>query len=408
MKLVSSLAIAAALVLGGAATAPAAAQNKAAEAAPAERKFELSKEARGPISELQKALNDKSPDFPQKLAAAQAVAKNSDDKYVIAKFKLQRAIETGDKAAQLEAVRDVLASGGADAAESAQFNAYLAAQALEAGDPAAAEPLLAARVAANPNDLDSIVNLARAKIELKKHSEGLELLQRAIGLSQAAGQTPPESWYRNALQIAVAQRNNALAGDLAQKVLQLYPSKENFNNLMAVTTPLLGRDEAAHLDLMRLKQLNGNFDDPAEYLRMAQILEYQRNWGEAKSVLEAAAAANMSSPAHSALLSKVSSRIAEDKPAIAGAEPKARGAGDGKLALSLADVYAGYGDYAKAAELYRLALQKGGVDANMINTRLGIAMAKAGNRAEAEAAFKAVTGPRAPLANLWLAWLARG
>ena len=53
------------------------------------------------------------------------------------------------------------------------------------------------------------------------------------------------------------------------------------------------------------------------------------------------------------------------------------------------------------------ALQKGGEDANLVNTRLGAALALAGRRAEAEAAFRAVTGPRADLAGFWLAWLAR-
>jgi hypothetical protein len=47
------------------------------------------------------------------------------------------------------------------------------------------------------------------------------------------------------------------------------------------------------------------------------------------------------------------------------------------------------------------------VDANVVNTRLGIALAASGDRTGAEAAFKTVTGPRAELANLWVAWLTR-
>ena len=53
------------------------------------------------------------------------------------------------------------------------------------------------------------------------------------------------------------------------------------------------------------------------------------------------------------------------------------------------------------------ALQKGGEDANLVNSRLGAALALAGRRPEAEAALRAVTGPRADLAGFWLAWLAR-
>ena len=42
-----------------------------------------------------------------------------------------------------------------------------------------------------------------------------------------------------------------------------------------------------------------------------------------------------------------------------------------------------------------------------MNVRLGAALALAGRRPEAEAALRAVTGPRADLAGFWLAWLAR-
>ena len=61
--------------------------------------------------------------------------------------------------------------------------------------------------------------------------------------------------------------------------------------------------------------------------------------------------------------------------------------------------------FLKAAALYRAALQKGSIDANLANTRLGMALALAGQKAEAEAAFKAVTGPRADIAGYWLVWL---
>jgi hypothetical protein len=55
--------------------------------------------------------------------------------------------------------------------------------------------------------------------------------------------------------------------------------------------------------------------------------------------------------------------------------------------------------------MYRAALSKGGVDANEVNTRLGIALARSGDKAGAQAAFGAVTGnPRAGIAALWTTW----
>ena len=86
------------------------------------------------------------------------------------------------------------------------------------------------------------------------------------------------------------------------------------------------------------------------------------------------------------------------------AEAKAGAAA--RLAVRTADAYYGYGDYAQAAELYRAALTKTGADPNLINLRLGMALARAGDKAGATAALNAVTGPRAELAKFWLVYLA--
>jgi tetratricopeptide (TPR) repeat protein len=82
-------------------------------------------------------------------------------------------------------------------------------------------------------------------------------------------------------------------------------------------------------------------------------------------------------------------------------------AATGVPALSVADAFLAAGDHAKAIPLYRAALDKGGVDSSIANMRLGLALALAGNRPEAETAFRSVTGARAELAALWLAWLAQ-
>jgi hypothetical protein len=410
MKLVSTLALSAVLAAGFAA-APAAAQQgakgKAAAPAAAARKFNISKEARNAIAALQTSVKAHTPDVPEKLAAAQALAKTGDDKYLIAKLQLEHALFTKEEAAQRAAAEAILASGGADAAEAATLNTYLAAVAVKSGDFAGAEATYTARVAANPNDADSLIGLYQAKVGLKKDAEALSVLQRAISARTASGQKVDEGWYRNATSMAFKQKNNTLAAQYAQEALSAYPNETNFNNLIAITQPLFSKDDDAYVDLLRLMLVRNQIKSSTEYLRLAQYHEFTRNWGEAKSVLEAAAAAGKTSGAHSALLSKVSARISEDRAALPGAEAKARTDASGRLALNIASVYAGYKDYAKAADLYRVALQKGGVDANLLNTRLGIVHAMAGQRAEAETAFRKVTGMRAPLAGLWMAWLAQ-
>ena len=108
-----------------------------------------------------------------------------------------------------------------------------------------------------------------------------------------------------------------------------------------------------------------------------------------------------------ALAGRISPRaVAADRAALPGLRTRAQN-GTGAVARAAADNFYAYGQYAEAATLYALALQKGGEDPNLVNLRLGAALAMAGRRPEAEAALRLVTGPRADLAGFWLTWLSR-
>ena len=55
---------------------------------------------------------------------------------------------------------------------------------------------------------------------------------------------------------------------------------------------------------------------------------------------------------------------------------------------------------------YRVALTKSGVDKDLANLRLGMALARAGDKAGATAALNAAGGAQAEVAKLWLTYLA--
>ncbi len=87
-------------------------------------------------------------------------------------------------------------------------------------------------------------------------------------------------------------------------------------------------------------------------------------------------------------------------------EAKAKAGANGRIALNTGDAYLGMGNWAKAIELYKVAMTKGGVDADVVNTHLGIALANSGDKAGAKAAFAAVkTAPRTDIASLWTVYL---
>src|SRR3546814_8539756 len=83
-----------------------------------------------------------------------------------------------------------------------------------------------------------------------------------------------------------------------------------------------------------------------------------------------------------------SARATKNKAALTALAAKAGGASEA------ADAYLAWGDYARAAELYRAALKQTPADPGQVNTRLGIALARAGNVEEARKALAAVTGDR--------------
>jgi predicted Zn-dependent protease len=87
------------------------------------------------------------------------------------------------------------------------------------------------------------------------------------------------------------------------------------------------------------------------------------------------------------------------------AAQKAVSGGTAKAALATGDLLYGYGEYAKAAEVYQAALNKSGADKEIINLHLGMALARAGDKAGATAALQAVTGARTEIAKYWLTYV---
>ena len=73
-----------------------------------------------------------------------------------------------------------------------------------------------------------------------------------------------------------------------------------------------------------------------------------------------------------------------------------------KTVIAAADALLSYGQGAKAAELYQIALTKPGTaDVNVLLNHLGIAQVYAGDYAGAQATLAKVDGKRKPLAQLW-------
>jgi tetratricopeptide (TPR) repeat protein len=340
------------------------------------------------------------------LPAAQAAARGPDAKYAVAQVQLRIGIETNNTALQSEALDGIIASGGASPAEMPALYENQASLAMAAGNSAKANQALTRLAALNPNDPDILVRIARLRGGADAPG-AIQLYRQAIGLKQAAGQPVPAEWRQQIAGIAYRARMPETL-DYMRELLAASPSVPAWHDTLAIYGDLRSPDSALKLDIYRLMRAAGAMTSERDFTEYGEAALEARAVGEVKAVLEEGLARNLitvNAGYARERLATANQRAAEDRASLAAERRTVLAGGDGRAALRLGDAYYGYGQYAEAAELYRAALQKGGQDANLVNTRLGAALARASQRSEAEAAFRAVTGPRAELAQLWLLWL---
>ena len=428
MKLMSKLALAAVLTTGVAGTAlvePAIAQKKKDDkAAPG---LKLTPAVQKPAAEVQKALaaNDVATAETQLVAAETAAAAgNDDDKYIAAALRLDleqaklRAAQQANPNAPVnqgtlaKPLETLIANPRTPPASLPQFNFIRGSLALNAQQYAVAVPYLErARQLGYVNpDLD--VTIAQAKLQGGDVRGGLADLDASIARKTAAGEKAPESYYRVGIQRANAAKMGPETLTWLKKWVAAYPTSKNWRDVVFVyglqPTSIAKLDNQQQIDLWRLLRASRALADQYDYREYAQKVFDRGLPAEAATVLkEGTAAGKLAGNADAAsLMSAAQQRVRVDTP-LATLSTQAKASANGKLAAQTGDAYLGQDSYTQAAELYRLALQKGGVNADEVNTRLGIALARSGDKAGAQAAFGAVTptGPRAEIAQLWTTWL---
>lgn len=427
MKTISKLALAAVLaagVSGAALVQPAAAADKKKDAPG----LKLSPAVQKPAAEAQKALaaNDTATAATQ-IAAVEtaAAAGNDDDKYIAAALRLDleqaklKAAQTANPNAPLDQtplikpLQALVASPRTPATSLPQYNFYLGQLNFTARNyPAAVQYLERARQLnyANP-ELD--VTIAQAKLQGGDVKGGLTDLDAAIEKKKAAGQPAPESYYRVGIQRANAAKLAPETLAWLKKWVAAYPTSKNWRDVVFIyglqgNTSLAKLDNQQQIDLWRLLRAAKALADQYDYREYAQKVYDRGLPAEAITVLkEGQASGKLTGNTDAQSLLTAAQGAQRNESPLATLAKQAQGSPNGKLASQTADAYLGQDNFASAIPLYRLALQKGGVNNDEVNTRLGIALARSGDKAGAQAAFGAVApaGPRGEIAQLWTTWL---
>lgn len=345
------------------------------------------------------------------IATAMSRASTGYVRYLASAMQLKLALETNNRSLQAQAIQAMIESGAAPPASLEELYKNQGALALAAGETQKAEAAYARWVELAPNNPEALLALAEVRDDRGKAAESVELIGKAIEVQQAAGRPVPQSWYKRGLKHAFDGGLAAPSLAFAQGLVRNYPTPTNWRDALLIYRDLYRPEPGATLDAMRLMRSVKALSGERDYMEYAEAVSGDSHAGERKAVLDEGVSVKMVDPAKPAfktLIAATGKKAAATHKGLAAMEKKATAAATGEAALAVADTHFGYGEYAKAAEFYRTALAKGSVDANVVNTRLGMALALAGQRAEAEAALRSVTGPRAALASYWLLWVAQG
>ena len=412
MKTVSRAAIGLALAMGIAvpmAVSPAlAAKEKKEKPAPA-KQWQLSKEFRAAYVAADAAVKANAPDAISKIEAAEATVKTGDEKYIAGSLRLTLGQATKNTKLQQEGIVAMIESGSAASTDAPKLNMAAGQLAYQAGNYADAKKYLAESIRLGDPGVDAHLLLAEANFKSGTVQDGLSALDGAIKAEQAAGRKAPPEWYGRGAAMAYKAKMNSETARWTREQVRAYPTAENWRSALVIYRDGSNLDNQAMLDLFRLMHDTKALAGERDFFEYASLAVTGALPGEAKTVIEegfASGAVSKSSRAVSERLTDANNKIPSDKASVIADEKRAPSAPDGRLAANTGSAYLAYGDYAKAIDLFRLAQKKGGIDADTVNTRLGIALARSGQKDAAKAAFEAVGGTaRKDIAQFWLLWL---
>lgn len=346
------------------------------------------------------------------IATMISTAKTPDEINFAGEYELQVAANLNDEAAQVVALDRILGSGKMDPTKVGAYNFFAGLFAYNAKNyPKAIASMEAAKKAnySNPG-IDTVI--MDSYLNGGQPDKGIEMARAAIKARQASGQPMSEELFtRPALALQKANRKSEMMEFVIGR-LQYFPTKDYWGNAIDILHQQATTVDAK-LDLMRLKSTTGAMADGYDYVSYSYYAAEEGlpseslkaiSAGKAKVKFNASEAAEMNQRE-----AQQKTRLATDsKAGLASSEARAQAAANGKIAKATGDAWLNFDEYDKAASMYQLALTKGGVDADLVNTRLGIALAKKGDKAGAKAAFAKVGGTRASTAKLWTIYLDSG
>lgn len=336
-----------------------------------------------------------------------AAATTPDDKFAVGNLILIAGNRLNNTAYQRQGLELQLASGKVAPETVGVFNWYVGSLAFQAGDHAAARAALQAAVAAGYTEGDTTALIAETYYELEGAAAGIAYIQQAVRTRLAAGGEFPQQWALRGLQVSYGANLTNEAAEMALLLVTHHTTQQNWLNALQVTNALGDFDDQSQLDLLRLMRLTGTLTDESEYVAYIEAADPRIMSNEVTDVLAEGLAAgkfNAGDEYYIGVHDIVESRMAGDRADAAGLVRDARADATGRDAFLAGNLLYSLDDFAGAAEMYAMAVAKGGADTQTALTRQGIAQIRQGDAAGAIATLAQVAGPREIVARFWTAY----
>jgi hypothetical protein len=418
MKSISKFALALSagtLALGGIAISPAAlAKKEAKPAAASKQKLNYSKEFLTAYQPAQELLYKKK-DLPASvasLASVKASVMNDDDRYEAGGFVFNVGSQSKDIKIQMEGLDMMLASASTPAELRPKYTYFRGAFAYDMKDYAGAETFMNQAIALGYAENDVLYLIANAQSQQKKYPEASASIKQAITTKAAAGKAVPSIWYAQAKSYASKQKDRSGEIYWGKELIKIDQSPEAYHDALF---PFLSYTELSVpelLDVFRLARESKALLFSQEFKGYVEAADRKRSPAEVLTVIDEGVAKGVFDLADRSIADDVADAKL-NKVELAknwdSDEQYARKQSSGTQAMLFADRIYAFGEYARAATMYQVAVEKGGLinkeGANVNDQavmRLAISKVKLNDLMGAKAELAKITDPkRKMIAEYW-------
>lgn len=345
----------------------------------------------------------------QQLQALLSEAKNADEKYVVGEYMAFLGSFSADYALQAQGIKTKLDSGALKPESVAAAWDDLGQAYYDGGfiDEAHA----AYDKAYGAGNANSALYAADVLYQANRGAESLDYLEGVINARTVAGVQVPQTWYGTGVTRARALGDQARLGHWAGLYASRANTPESWNAGIRTLFESFQFGVAEKLDAYRLMDRTDSLLNESGYAGYIDALmpngavAYPGETVRVAKEAQDSGAASQNPASFQRVFDAAKGQVDRDKASLPSLAADARKAANGADALDAGNAYLSYDMSAEAEEMLSLALTKGGIDSNLALTRLGIAQVDQGKLAEARANFAKVSGARAPIAAMWLAYL---